>query len=1656
MILYHNLSFFDKNGKNLNLKKIQYVNVTVNRNDDTTVDFIDAVIDVITNEYGQIELFHIKNPGSKYNEKTTILISDTETEKKYLIDSSEFIILGPNGEITDIKLPTEVFGFCYPSFEYTGELFFPKISTGLIETSQIYILEQMVDEVSGDDVYSSPRTYKDKRDIITSNLYAKFLTEQDEEISLFDVDYDNDKFPFINNVDVSNIELEDGLNDIIINSKREVILLNSNALLYNVYVKADEEGIYERTLKIYETIENVEYTFATLKFRAEIDGEDERLREMLDNFGIQINEQELKIFRDSDINEELPNYLLLNEKRKEMLLEYHNIFPYIGSYKALVNIINYFGYGDTRLKEYWLNTAMTNKLAYGTNNQLISTNKPISLTSLASFGKAFKPMPLLRDTHLIPEITKEKEVPKFDEDNMDFTDKEGNITDITEIGPSGVTGKRPYVIPENIHPPENRGPLYNPPFDTSKVISALHAKEKPLDKTKVKTIYDQYFRQIEIPMQLAQKGKNWQSEDMLPNKVWRKTDMFGLFYDIVKESGDYDEYGMPITEDAFMFSEDEVLIKLFSLREYLKDKFMPLNARIIDIVGEGIYFDRWAVNIWKDDTLAFEVNQLKDIKFDIDAGENLILDLQDYGHKYPHPNPVTNINTLSNIFVNNFSNGGKFKNQNGPVGCRTKLTAQNFDITWDELDVTWDDLQENTRFVRRAYTDGSINPQITFDTISKNIIVDYVANENEIVPHFTTIVMHSVDSFGHPYTQNLNVESWDPITKIMHISEIDGDFSIDTDGWIEYVYYKNNLNSKTWDTLGQGEFYEIEWVINHKEDGKFEYNVRGNINTFKSIQVDLPYTGDYYITCILYDLTNHSVRRTKTINVKMPNADFMCFGRQINAILTWEDTKNVTWDELQSQWRNIAITNDTTWDDLDGLTWDDLDIERYKDQNNPFVQNNTSPILKISEKDRYVGNIIAVDQSSNTIICNGHFANPKLRNAIAGVVQDYVYFRLDDAVYKHGVISADYSNPTQTIVVVDNMPTGVTPVWELLRELGNHVLIEGDVSYDTNTNEGLQVGQYALFCKDENTTPQNSKVKISDVIQPEINQDFIQGIVLTENIEKRESEYGRIYKFKTIYEVGSPSQTFNFDANNKTVTLNYIPDNNEIIPGFTVLNVKSETYENGILEQRLQVQHMYYSGLDTILEVVELDSDMGMMNNSWNNIITYEYWQFTVKLQHYIDSSENPSDVYLNFNDYPYQDEFTYETTPMWVLNGDWYFDYIIKDGEFSLQVTDIGFDKNGNTIVTLDDPESELYRISPTFEMSWVTFDEDYANQRFGTDIYTWDNMDEVTWDELKHLTWNMFEYQKAPLCGFKITKIAQNGRIQFNEKPFFEFTQIPSLGPGVTEHDQYVAAVDELNNTENEGLTRFNYMLVESTTSPTTYTIHATAKGEGIYYLGYILFDDGVYGEHENPSVSHSYPLGTFTKWNNPYLYGLDNQYANWNPVARAYYEYGINYAETRGWYPADKINTSVIPHERYVWKPQKNAFLYYDPSNLNDPIYSRFPALLNSVEWRYDEAYRLLYDYAITSPFTWDDLIASKKEIHIKKMTTLFFIATNNKIGGQLDYEWTLEKYDGETKCKVVKPFLIWTFSQPGNYNVTLKITDVNGNFTELTKKGVVIVN
>lgn len=81
--------------------------------------------------------------------------------------------------------------------------------------------------------------------------------------------------------------------------------------------------------------------------------EDIRYKIELGNTGHLVDPGDVYIFKPYDINEQGIDWTYLNRKRKELMLVRSEIFPYVGSYKAIINAINYFGYNDLELYEYY-------------------------------------------------------------------------------------------------------------------------------------------------------------------------------------------------------------------------------------------------------------------------------------------------------------------------------------------------------------------------------------------------------------------------------------------------------------------------------------------------------------------------------------------------------------------------------------------------------------------------------------------------------------------------------------------------------------------------------------------------------------------------------------------------------------------------------------------------------------------------------------------------------------------------------------------------------------------------------------------------------------------------------------------------------------------------------------------------------------------------------------------------------------------------------------------------------------------------------------------------------------------------------------------------------------------------------------------------------
>ena len=98
--------------------------------------------------------------------------------------------------------------------------------------------------------------------------------------------------------------------------------------------------------------------------------EDVRFKVNLNNLGVQLEDDVYNILYLSDIEDNAIDYTLFNRKRKEMLVNYREVYDYVGSYKALINAINFFGYNNLYLSEYYKNIDKSSTL-YGNLHKIL-------------------------------------------------------------------------------------------------------------------------------------------------------------------------------------------------------------------------------------------------------------------------------------------------------------------------------------------------------------------------------------------------------------------------------------------------------------------------------------------------------------------------------------------------------------------------------------------------------------------------------------------------------------------------------------------------------------------------------------------------------------------------------------------------------------------------------------------------------------------------------------------------------------------------------------------------------------------------------------------------------------------------------------------------------------------------------------------------------------------------------------------------------------------------------------------------------------------------------------------------------------------------------------------------------------------------------------
>lgn len=221
---------------------------------------------------------------------------------------------------------------------WTGNDYFSPISVALYDVSNIFILEKV-----GSD-YKFPVLEEGSR------IEIKWISKQAaNQLFLFTVgreDSSPESPTYIARQDAITINRSDfsGSGDLDL----------AYPLQVNVGFSPTEERIYQRILVINYVTSTTTTTLASIAFYGEGEDEDERFRVWLSNFGIKFNREDALILKDYDLKEGLPDWKQINSARKQVLVNRDQVYPYVGTYKGMTNLINLLGYRDViRVKEYW-------------------------------------------------------------------------------------------------------------------------------------------------------------------------------------------------------------------------------------------------------------------------------------------------------------------------------------------------------------------------------------------------------------------------------------------------------------------------------------------------------------------------------------------------------------------------------------------------------------------------------------------------------------------------------------------------------------------------------------------------------------------------------------------------------------------------------------------------------------------------------------------------------------------------------------------------------------------------------------------------------------------------------------------------------------------------------------------------------------------------------------------------------------------------------------------------------------------------------------------------------------------------------------------------------------------------------------------------------
>ncbi len=216
--------------------------------------------------------------------------------------------------------------------------------------NDIITFENVVDEFTGDRYGKITLSNNSTSYFTTDSLGNRSGLKVGQHLAIFVKDVTNTKMQYISNNNGYLLKIRSIFSrEIIVDYFKEVDALQTEDTVVENFPKSGLTTYLSCRFKVW----NREIGRFNVLGQTEI--EDIRYHTELNNVGKLISSDDVYIFKEYDIKEEGIDWNYLNMKRKEMLMMKSLIYPYIGSYKAIINAINYFGYNDLELYEYYRN-----------------------------------------------------------------------------------------------------------------------------------------------------------------------------------------------------------------------------------------------------------------------------------------------------------------------------------------------------------------------------------------------------------------------------------------------------------------------------------------------------------------------------------------------------------------------------------------------------------------------------------------------------------------------------------------------------------------------------------------------------------------------------------------------------------------------------------------------------------------------------------------------------------------------------------------------------------------------------------------------------------------------------------------------------------------------------------------------------------------------------------------------------------------------------------------------------------------------------------------------------------------------------------------------------------------------------------------------------